>query len=191
MSLPNIWDPIFGTSCTWESSPYAEGHHDDFQVHDRRVVRYMTLCTYRSQNDSYGNGFLILLNRIATYRSSKMTCRSLKTNFNQTLSTFLYNISLSQPNNNHNPNNKTTITVVGLRESNRWKPPPPPPTTTRNSKLHDRAEIEQNSENKSYQSILGDPKTVFEPYPNPKNSPLGPQKVKNDPKIKSKSNVRI
>ena len=45
------------------------------------------------------------------------------------------------------PNNKTTITVVGLRQSNRWEPPPP---TTRNSKLHDRAEIEQNSENKSY-----------------------------------------
>ena len=55
MSLPTIWDPIFGTSCTWESSPYVEGHHDDFQVHDRRVVRYMTLCTYRSQNDSYRN----------------------------------------------------------------------------------------------------------------------------------------
>ena len=101
---------------------------------------------------------------------------------------------LSQPNNNHNPNNKTTITVVGLRLSNRWEyhPHPHPPTHTHtNSKLHDRAEIEQNSENKSYQSILGDPKTVFEPYPNPKNSPLGPQKVKNDPKIKSKSNVRI
>ena len=31
---------------------------------------------------------------------------------------------------------------------------------------------------------------VVEPYPNPKNSPLGPQKVKNDPKIKSNSNVR-
>ena len=28
-------------------------------------------------------------------------------------------------------------------------------------------------------------------YPNPKNSPLGSKKVKNDPKIKSKSNVRI
>ena len=60
-----------------------------------------------------------------------------------------------------------------------------------NSKLHDREEIEQYYENKSYQSILGDPKTVFEPYPNPKNSPLGPQKVKNEPKIKSKSNVKI
>ena len=28
---------------------------------------------------------------------------------------------LSQPNNNHNPNNKTTIIVVGLRLSNRWE----------------------------------------------------------------------
>ena len=36
-----------------------------------------------------------------------------------------------------------------------------------------------------------DPKTVVEPYSNPKNSPLGPQKVKNYPKIKSKSNARI
>ena len=35
------------------------------------------------------------------------------------------------------------------------------------------------------------PKTNVEPYPSPKNSPLGPQKVKNDPKIKSKSIVRI
>ena len=30
-----------------------------------------------------------------------------------------------------------------------------------------------------------------EPYPDPKNSPLGPQKVKNDHKIKSKLNVRF
>ena len=30
---------------------------------------------------------------------------------------------LSQPNNNHNPNNKTTITVVELRQSNHWEPP--------------------------------------------------------------------
>ena len=34
-------------------------------------------------------------------------------------------------------------------------------------------------------------KTVFEPYPNPKNSPLWPQKVKIDPNIKSKSKVRF
>ena len=32
---------------------------------------------------------------------------------------------------------------------------------------------------------------MFGPFPNPNKSPLGPQKVKNDPKIKSKSNVRI
>ena len=62
--------------------------------------------------------------------------------------------------------NITTITVVGLRQSNRWEYPP-----TTNSKLHDRVEIEQNSENKN-------PKKVLEPIPNPKNSPLGPQKVK-------------
>ena len=35
------------------------------------------------------------------------------------------------------------------------------------------------------------PQNTFSTFPNPKNSPLGPQKVKNDPKIKSKSNVRI
>ena len=35
------------------------------------------------------------------------------------------------------------------------------------------------------------PQNFFEPFPNPKNSPLGPQKVKNDPKTKSESNVRI
>ena len=31
----------------------------------------------------------------------------------------------------------------------------------------------------------------FKSYPNPKYSPLGPQKVKNNPKIKVQSNVRI
>ena len=94
---------------------------------------------------------------------------------------------MSQPNNNHNPNIKTTITAVGLmRLSNRWEYHPHHHT---NSRLHDRAEIEQNSETKVIN--LGDPKTVFEPYSNSKNSPLGPQKVKNDPKIKSNSKVRI
>ena len=33
--------------------------------------------------------------------------------------------------------------------------------------------------------------TIFEPYSDPKNSPLGPRKVKNDPKIKSKSKFKI
>ena len=31
--------------------------------------------------------------------------------------------------------------------------------------------------------MLGDPKTVFEPYPNTKNSPLEPKNIKNYPKI--------
>ena len=35
------------------------------------------------------------------------------------------------------------------------------------------------------------PKQCLNSSPTPKNSPLGPQKVKNDPKIKSKSNLRI
>ena len=35
------------------------------------------------------------------------------------------------------------------------------------------------------------PETVFEPNPNPKNSPLGPQKLENNPKIRSNSKVRI
>ena len=57
---------------------------------------------------------------------------------------------LSQPNNNHIPNNKTTITVVGFRQSNRWEYHHPQTTTHTNSKLHDTAEIEQNSENKCH-----------------------------------------
>ena len=40
-------------------------------------------------------------------------------------------------------------------------------------------------------SILGDSKKVFEPYPEPKNSLVGPKRVQKDPKIKSKSNVWI
>ena len=39
---------------------------------------------------------------------------------------------LSQPNNNHNPNNKTTISVVGLRQSNCWEHYNPPTTQTQN-----------------------------------------------------------
>ena len=35
------------------------------------------------------------------------------------------------------------------------------------------------------------PQNGFWTFNNPKNSPLGPQKVKNDPRIKSKSNVRF
>ena len=40
-------------------------------------------------------------------------------------------------------------------------------------------------QNESCSSTWVDPKTFFEPFPNPQNSPLGPKKNK------SKSNVRI
>ena len=51
--------------------------------------------------------------------------------------------------------------------------------------------MEGNIENESCSTTWVDPKTVFKPYTDPKNSPLGPQKVKNDPKIESKLNVWI
>ena len=35
------------------------------------------------------------------------------------------------------------------------------------------------------------PKQFLDPFPGPKNSLLWPQKVKNDPEIKSESNFRI
>ena len=35
------------------------------------------------------------------------------------------------------------------------------------------------------------PQNIFEPFHSAKNSLLGPKKVKNDPKSKSKSNVKI
>ena len=38
--------------------------------------------------------------------------------------------------------------------------------------------IERNKENESCSTTLVDPKSVVEPYPNPKNSPLGPPKQK-------------
>ena len=48
-----------------------------------------------------------------------------------------------------------------------------------------------NIGNESCSTTWVDSKIIFEPYLDPKNSPLGPQNVKNDPKIKSKSKVRI
>ena len=44
------------------------------------------------------------------------------------------------------------------------------------SKSNDR--VEGNIENESCSTSGVDPKTVNEPYPNPKNSPLGPKKSK-------------
>ena len=51
--------------------------------------------------------------------------------------------------------------------------------------------IEQYSKTKVPSIYYETLKQVFEPYPDPKNSPTCPQKVTNDPKIKSKSKVRI
>ena len=52
------------------------------------------------------------------------------------------------------------------------------------SKLN--ARFEGNIENESCSTTWVYPKTVVETYPNHKNSPLGTQKVNNDPKIKQK-----
>ena len=60
------------------------------------------------------------------------------------------------------------------------------PKLSKNQKL----EIKENIE-KSCPTTLLDLKTVFEPYPDLKNSPLGLQKVQNNPKIRSNSKVRI
>ena len=35
-------------------------------------------------------------------------------------------------------------------------------------------------------NYMSRPQTVFEHFSNPKNSPLGPEKVQNDPKIRQK-----
>ena len=51
--------------------------------------------------------------------------------------------------------------------------------------------IEESLKSKIYLSTWVQPKTVCEPYPDPKNNPIGPQKIKNDPKINSKSKVKI
>ena len=71
----------------------------------------------------------------------------------QFLSSYFYCHSLTT---NTTPTTSTTIAVVGLRQRNQLvhqahphhnHPTPPTPT---NSKLHDRAGIEQNSKNKSH-----------------------------------------
>ena len=45
-------------------------------------------------------------------------------------------------------------------------------------KSNSKVKIEVSIENKSYSTTWVDPKTVLELYPDPKNSPLGPQKSK-------------
>ena len=51
--------------------------------------------------------------------------------------------------------------------------------------------MERTIENKSCSTTGVDPKIFLSPTPIQKHSPLGPQKLKNDTKVKSKSKVRI
>ena len=46
-------------------------------------------------------------------------------------------------------------------------------------------------ENNRCSTALVDPKTIFEPFVDPKKSPMGPKIVKNYPKTESKSKVKI
>ena len=62
-----------------------------------------------------------------TFTKSLELCSNKDTPYYQLIHSQL----LSQPNNNTKANNKPTITVLGLRQSNHWKPtthhhPPPP-----------------------------------------------------------------
>ena len=52
-------------------------------------------------------------------------------------------------------------------------------------------ELKESQKMKFVQLYDSVPKQCFEPYPDPKNSPLRPQKDKNSPKSKSNSKVRI
>ena len=56
-------------------------------------------------------------------------------------------------------------------------------------KSRSKVRIEGTIENKSFSASWVGPKLVFEPSPDPKNSPLWLQKIKNDPKIQSSSNT--
>ena len=44
-----------GQKCQKNMIPRYTTDDDDSQVHDRRVLRYTTSCTYRRHNDSYRN----------------------------------------------------------------------------------------------------------------------------------------
>ena len=44
--------------------------------------------------------------------------------------------------------------------------------------------IKLSTENESFKTTWVDPKTFFEPFPNPQNSPLGPKKTKKTQKLR-------
>ena len=85
---------------------------------------------------------------------------------------------LSQPNNNQNPNNKTTITVVGLRQRNCWEHPPPthPPPQTQNYMIE---QIWSNILKTKVVSLYKKTSKQFlNPTPTPKIAYQGPKKSK-------------
>ena len=82
--------------------------------------------------------FNIFENRLTDRRTDKVKWCMKVTSHDSKLG-----VLLSQPNNNYNPNYKTTKTLVWLRLNNGRET-----THHRNSKLHDRAKIEQYSEKK-------------------------------------------
>ena len=60
-----------------------------------------------------------------------------------------------------------------------------PQTDKKDPKIKSKSNvrIERNKENEICLTTWVDPKTVFEPFPEPKNSPPGPQKSKMTPKL--------
>ena len=58
-------------------------------------------------------------------------------------------------------------------------------------KLKSKVRIEGILENKSCSTTWVDPKTVFESLPDPKKSPLQPQKVKITPKLSQIQNSEL
>ena len=92
----------------------------------------------------------------------------------------------SQPNNNYNPDNKTTKTVVGLRQSNCWKPLPTTSTThsqpNTNSKLYDEADIDNNLKTKVISLNEEVQNSFWTPSKVEKNISLGPKKNQKETK---------
>ena len=80
------------------------------------------------------------------------------------------------------PNNKTTISVVGLRQSNRWEHHHPPTTTgTQNYMIEQKQSKTQKTKVISlYQET---PKQFLNPTPTPKIACQGPKTSKMTPKL--------
>ena len=85
---------------------------------------------------------------------------------------------MSQPNNNHNPDKKKTITLVGLKLSNHWEPP---------QTQIQHYMIEQKWSDTLETKVIGlyeeTPKTVFETYHDPKKKLIRAPKIKKATKL--------